>query len=491
MISASPCTVDQSDADKTRRDYQNESRTGWLSWAVAIALALLAGAGCAYAWSAYAGEDSNDTADKDRSGGGSQNGHSRGDDSDDKQDRARLKVKTERPHRGGLARTTTQPGVLHAFQYADLYSKASGYLTAQSVDIGDTVRRGQVLAEVFDPERKQRVEEAAAAVEEAKADVQLAAARVTAAESEVTAAEAVIAQRKAQVGKYTAARKFREKEYVRYIELTQQRAVDYRISDEKEREYESAISAEAEAEAAVKTAEAELARARADVETARAELAAARGLLRVKEAAEKLAQIMADYLQIASPYDGVITSRNYHRGAFILAANEGGQMPLLSVARTDLMRVVVYVRDIDVPYLDRGDEAVVRIDALQGEEFRGKIDRFAEFEDPANRTMRAEIDLPNPTGRLREGMYGAVTILLEEPTNRLTIPSGALHEHTSEGEGTVYVVHGHVANETHIRVGRDDGLRAEVIEGLDEDDQVVVSYSGSLEDGEPAEMESD
>lgn len=48
-----------------------------------------------------------------------------------------------------------------------------------------------------------------------------------------------------------------------------------------------------------------------------------------------------------------------------------------------------------------------------------------------------------------------------------------------------------MANETRIRVGRDDGIRAEVIEGLDEDDPVVVSYSRWLEDGEPVEIESD
>ncbi|HVX14619.1 MAG TPA: efflux RND transporter periplasmic adaptor subunit [Pirellulales bacterium] len=467
-----------------------KSVPGWLSWLLALALATAAGAGLAYAWTAHAGQHSRDpgaTQSGQQSHTGSDGG---GSGEDDREGRARLRVKVARPQKGGLARTTTQPGVLHAFEYADLYAKASGYLTAQSVDIGDTVERGQVLAEVFDPERKQKVEEAAAAVEEAKADVQLAAARVTSVEAEVKAAEAVIAERKAQVGKYTAARKFREKEYVRYIELTQQRAVDYRISDEKERDYESALSAEAEAEAAVKTAEAELARSRADVERAQAQVASARAQLRVKEAAEKLAQILAEYLQIASPYDGVVTNRNYHRGAFILAANDGGQMPILSVARTDLMRVVVYVRDMDVPYLDRGDEAVVRIDALQGEEFRGKIARFAEYEEPANRTMRAEIDLPNPSGRLREGMYGAATILLEPPTDHLTIPSGALHEHTPQGEGTVYVVHGHVANETQIRVGRDDGIRAEVLTGLAEDDLVIISYSGSLEDGEPVETGS-
>lgn len=92
------------------------------------------------------------------------------------------------------------------------------------------------------------------------------------------------------------------------------------------------------------------------------------------------------------------------------------------------MRVIVYIPDRDTPLLDHGDPAVVRIDALGGEEFKGSVGRFSEFELPTNRTMRTEVDLPNPTGRLRMGMYGPVSILLEPPTDFLTIPSKALHE---------------------------------------------------------------
>jgi HlyD family secretion protein len=483
MTLASPRTIDRPDAAghrQSHRQSRHASQSHWLGWTLVIGLAIVGGIAAAYAWSAYAGQKSERVNSSDSNSDFSQ-----------RQERARLKVKVVHPQKGSLARTTTQPGVLHAFQYADLYAKASGYLTAQSVDIGDTVERGQILAEIFDPELEQRAEQAAAAVEQAKADVQLAEARVVAAEAQVAAAEALVSQRKAQVGRYTAAKKFREKEYVRYIELTQKRAIDYRLSDEKQQDYESALSAEAEAEAAVKTAEADRQHAQAEVVRAKAAVASARANLRVREAEEKFAQIMASYLNIQSPYEGVVTNRNYHRGAFIRSADQGEQPPIVSVARTDWMRVVVYVRDVDVPYLDRGDEAVVQIDAFGGEEFRGHVARYSEYEDPANRTMRAEIDLENPTGRLREGMYGAVTILLEEPTDHLTIPSGALHERTDKGQGTVYLVHGHVANETHIRVGRDDGIRAEVLEGLDAGDSVVVSYSGSLEDGEPVEVESD
>ncbi len=163
---------------------------------------------------------------------------------------------------------------------------------------------------------------------------------------------------------------------------------------------------------------------------------------------------------------------------------------MLAVARTDKMRVVVHLPDRDVPYLDRGDEAVLRFDAFGQEEFKGKVARYSEYEDSANRTMRTEIDLPNSDGRLREGMYGSVTILLEPPDNKLVIPSSALHKHTEAGSAEIFVVHADRAQRQTIQIRRDNGIRAEVTDGLSEQDQVVVSYSGSLEDGEPVIVES-
>ena len=240
--------------------------------------------------------------------------------------------------------------------------------------------------------------------------------------------------------------------------------------------------------AAVKAAEADLARSGAQVVTAEAEIHRERAELRVAQERLTQAQIYAQYTRIISPYTGVVTQRNYHDGDFIREADRQDAPPILSVARTDLMRVIVYVPDRDTPLLDRGDPAVVRIDALGNEEFKGAVSRFSEYELPTNRTMRTEVDLPNPTGRLRMGMYGPVSILLEPPTDFLTIPSMALHE-VEEGAGSVYVVEDDRARKRPIRVGRDDGIRAEVLDGLTTDDQVIIAYTGSIEDGEPVVSE--
>jgi HlyD family secretion protein len=423
-------------------------------------------------------------ADLDKGRGAA--GESAAAEQDETKNKAALRVNVIRPHQGGMARTTTQPGTFHAFQYADLFAKASGYLRAQVVDIGDTVEKGQLLAEIYDPERQQEVEVTAAEVERSKAAVEQAKAMLTAAEAEVTAAEATVDVRKTEISQTAAIRRFREKEYIRYLELARHQAVDQRVADEKQEDYEGAKAAEEKAHAAVKAAEADLARDRALVLTAKADVQHARAQQRVAEAKLGQATILAQYTRILSPYTGVVTQRNFHDGDFIREAIRADEAPILSVARTDLMRVVVYVPDRDTSLLNRGDEAVVRVDALAGEEFKGKVMRYSEIELPANRTMRTEIDLPNPTGRLRMGMYGAVSILLEPPTDFLTIPSKALHQ-LEAGAGVVFLAKDGRAHKTRIRIGRDNGVLVEVISGLTINDQVIIGYTGSIQDGEPVD----
>ena len=131
------------------------------------------------------------------------------------------------------------------------------------VDIGDTVEKGQLLAEVYDPERQQEVELTAAEVERAKAAVEQSKAMVTTAEAEVKTAEANVDVRKTEISQTAAIRRFREKEYIRYMEIARHQAVDQRVADEKQDEYKGAKAAEDKAHASVKAAETELSRARA------------------------------------------------------------------------------------------------------------------------------------------------------------------------------------------------------------------------------------
>jgi HlyD family secretion protein len=396
---------------------------------------------------------------------------------------APLRVDVVKPEKGGLERTTTQPGTVIAFESAQLFAKVSGYLKSQVVDIGDHVRQGQVLAEIDAPELLKAVEQAKAALEQAKAQVLQAGARILTAEADHDAAVAAIKQAEAEIERAAAARAFREKQYDRIKRLFELKSIDERLVDEKLDEMESARAAERLAKAGVVNATALATAASARIAQAKADAEEAKSKVGVAQASLEKSQVYVDYLKITSPYDGVITRRNFFRGDFIQSADQDARVALLAVDRTDLMRVVVQVPDRDVPFTNAGDDAVVEIDALPGTSLSAKVSRVAEAEDTQTRTMRTEIDLPNKEKLLRQGMYGRVTIHLRKSSAALRIPSTSLVGGVTDSKGEVYVVRGGTAHLTTIRLGRDDGVHIEVLGGLMPADDVVHHPGSGLHEG--------
>jgi RND family efflux transporter MFP subunit len=392
-----------------------------------------------------------------------------------------LTVETVRMSPGGIVRTSTQIGSVHAFEDADLFAKVSGYLKVLKVDYGDHVKEGQLLAEIDDPEVVKEAERAASALHQTKAAVQQANARIDSAIADKKAAEAAVDQARADIDRYTSLRKYRKLVLIRYQDLVARNAVPQQLADEAEENFASAVAGERAAHAAETTAKAQAAAAEAKVEQARADLAEAEANVQVAEANLAKARVFVDYTRIISPYNGVITKRNFFRGAFIRSASEGNTVPLLSVARTDLVRVVTYVPDRDVPFLDVGDSAEVTLDALGNQVLRGKVSRFADAEDPTSRTMYTEIDLQNPDDRIRPGMYGIAKIILEKGTKKFTIPSSCLVGESNNGKASVFTIKDGKAHLTEIAVGADDGIRVEVLSGLSSTDEVIMSHGGIVE----------
>ena len=150
---------------------------------------------------------------------------------------------------------------------------------------------------------------------------------------------------------------------------------------------------------------------------------------------------------------------------------------------TAKMRTIVPVPDRDVPYCHVGDPATVTLDAYAGRVFHGKVDRTAESETLNDRLMRVEIDLDNADGILRDGMFGRADILLEKVVKNLTVPSSCLIDRNGKGDGAVMVVKDGKIKRVNVKVGMDTGLRAEIVHGLAENDQVILQPDPSIADG--------
>ena len=444
---------------------------------VAVGLAA-AGSGGAYLLASGRGQDAKDAVAKPPGGSG---------ESSD----GEPTVQVVSPARGGMQRITNQPGTVRAFEYAELYAKVSGFVKTLNVDRGSRVKKGQLLAEIYDPERDVAVEQAEAALDHAHAAVAQAQSSILSAQASVLAAKAEQSEAKAVREQRVAEREYRSKEFARIKELVAKGDVEPRLADDEQAHYLASEAEVRSAEAGIETAAAKFAEATAKVEQARADLKLAQAGVRVGEANLDLAKVFVQYTRILSPYDGVVIQRgeSVHPGTFIRSAAEGTSVPLLTVARDDTMRTIVLVPDRDVPYCKVGDPATVQLDALEGKVFHAKVSRIAESEDLRDRTMRVEIDLDNADHKLKDGMFGRAEILLEKLVKNLTVPSSCLVQRNDKGEGAALVVRNGELYRVPVRVGLDNGLRVEITTGLNENDEVILQPDASMVDGTKVQAE--
>jgi HlyD family secretion protein len=396
------------------------------------------------------------------------------------------RVDVVHPRVGGMARSISEPGTVKAFKYADLYAKVSGYLEIQNVDIGDAVKKGELLAKIFSPELVEAVEQAEAHLDQAKAQVKLADAGIDRAKADLKAANANVNEKQADLKRETAYLAYRQIQYERIKHLYELKAIEEKLVDQNLKDRDAAREAESAAKAAIETAKAEVSAKEAKVVEARADLANAKAKVHVSAAELAKAKVFEGYLEIRSPYTGVVTKRTYHEGDFIRAADQGSGAgtPLLIVARTDKMRVEMKMPEAYVPYTDKGDPATVELDALAGKKFHGNVSRIGNSLDPNDRTMRVEVDLENKDNELRDGMFGRVTVQLTRSANEVSVPSTCLISSVEGTTTSVYVLQDGEAKLRPVKVGRDNGIQAEITSGLKPDELVVLHPTSDLFSGE-------
>ena len=411
-----------------------------------------------------------------------------------------VRVEVTHPTPGGLQRTCIQPGSVEPFDSEDLFAKVSGFLVEQTVerngkkldvvDIGTYVKKGDILARISVPEYEKQVKRDEARLRDARAKVKQMDAHIVAAKAEARASDVAVEYARVLVKSKTSFRQYREKQLIRIKELVKADALDQRARDEQEDYYLSALESEHAAIEGVNKAKEQAEAAKAKILQAEADLEEAKAEVGVAEEELAKSKVLLDYTTIRSDYTGVVTKRNFHIGDFIKSPEDGGNIPLLTVERTDLMRVVVQVPDRDVPFVHIGAPASIEIDALPGYVFetRGKttvgVSRHADAEDPATRTMRTEVDVPNPDGKLKHGMYGRVTLRLGMGAkDALRIPSSALLGKGEHNSGEVRVLRGNKVKILPVRYSTDNGLEAEIISGLSPSDLVILRATGPITDG--------
>jgi RND family efflux transporter MFP subunit len=156
------------------------------------------------------------------------------------------------------------------------------------------------------------------------------------------------------------------------------------------------------------------------------------------------------------------------------------------VARTDEVRIFVDIPEMEAPLVDAGDPADIRVQSLESHDFDGKVTRTSWSLLEANRSLRAEIDVPNPKGVLRPGMYAMVTIRLDRRDNAITLPVTAI---VREGrDAFCWCVDSGKVDRRAVQLGLRSGSEIEVVSGLDASQVVVITQADSLQQGQQVDV---
>ena len=354
--------------------------------------------------------------------------------------------------RRDVSQVLTVAAEFRPYQEIDVHAKVAGYVKAINVDVGDRVKPGQLLAILEVPEIQDELQQDEAAVRRASEDVNRAKADVDRAESahEVTHLAAV---RLAGVSKERP-------------QLIAQQDLD---------------------EAAGRDHQAE-----AEVSTAKAARAAADQQLAFARANQAKTQTLFDYARITAPFEGVITHRYADTGAMIQAgtSSQTQAMPLVRLSQNKLLRLIIPVPESAVSRIHDKAPVEVRVQSL-GRTFAGTVARSADRVDADTRTMRVEVDVPNPTLELVPGMYAEASIALEQEKGALTVPVQAIDR---EGDRVRVLVVGadHRVEPRDVRLGLESADRVAIANGLGEGDLVVIGNRAQLRVGtmvSPKEMQ--
>jgi len=199
--------------------------------------------------------------------------------------------------------------------------------------------------------------------------------------------------------------------------------------------------------------------------------------LEMAKAALREVNVHLGYLDIVAPTDGLVARRMVDPGDM---ANPG--MPLITLEKTEHMKVVAHVGERDVAVVTAGDSVTIDVSSLPGAVYTAAVDRVVPTANPGSRTYDVEAHIDNPDGRLKSGMFARMSIPVGT-RSAVVVPEPAV---IRRGQLTgVWVVGDQGrASLRWVRLGRAVGDQVEVLSGLEGDETVVVSATVPLAEGD-------
>jgi RND family efflux transporter MFP subunit len=351
-----------------------------------------------------------------------------------------------------LSRNMALTAEFKPYQEVDLMAKVAGYVKQITVDIGDRVKKDQVLATLEVPEMGDDLKRAKANVQHGEAEVQRAKDELERAKSAHDMSHL----------SYTRLKSVNEKQ----PGLVAQQEIDDAHSKD--------LAAEAQ------------------VDAAKSSLEGAQQQVHVSTAEQGRTKAMFDYANVTAPFDGVVTKRYANTGTMIQAGTSSSTqaMPIVRVSQNSLLRLILPVPESIVPRIRIGEAVEVKVPSMN-RTFPGKVARVEGRVDLATRTMNTEVDVANPGLLLIPGMYAEVDLTLDDHRKVLAVPVTAVDIGNDESAGQVVVVT--PENRVEIRkvqLGLQTADKIEIRSGLRAGEMVVMANRSSLKAGQDVRPQS-
>lgn len=338
---------------------------------------------------------------------------------------------------GDIEQSVLATGTVQASKQISVGAQASGQIRSLNVALGDVVKKGQLIAEI-DAMKQQ---------------------------NDLRNAEAALLSAEALLGSRQAALKLAELNFARQREL---------------------LAADAIARQTFEQAEATLGSARADVKTSEAQIAQSR-------IAADTARVNLGYTQIVAPMDGVVVAIVAQQGQTV-NANQSAPT-VIKLAKLDTVTIKAQISEADVVRVKAGQKVTFSILGSPQQRYTTTLRTVEPApESIASETTAANssaanaaiyynglMDVPNAEGRLRIAMTAQVNIIQSEAKGVLLIPSAAI-DGGRRGPATVRVLDAEgQPQQREVKVGLNNNVNAQILEGLAEGDKVVLSEAPSPE----------
>jgi multidrug efflux pump subunit AcrA (membrane-fusion protein) len=389
--------------------------------------------------------------------------------------------------RADFVTSVSATGTVASLREAKIASKLSGIVETVFVTEGQRVQSGAPLLRLGVADLVASDAQARAAVQKARAELirlqngarpeerRQAAAAVAQAEAEVRSAQANVTQAAATLDLAQA-------NVQRKRTLYQTGLVSKQDLDSAEAEFRQAQAGMTAASEKVRQAQAALESSRQAQRLVESgprweEIASAKAQLAQAEAALVSAQVQLREATVTAPFAGTITQRNVEPGEGVSSSS-----PAFILAQLDDVHVELTVPEGQRPGLRVGQTVEVTVDALPGLRFAGKLAEIRPAAATASRSFVVKVRVPNPQGVLRPGMFARGTIIVSTRPHVLRVPARAVL--TTAAKPLVFVVRDGKATHREVTLGERRAGLVEVLRGLTEGEQVVVSGVAGLSDGQ-------